>query len=99
MDRFLCHDRPPAATIVAGTANDMTRATRVLIVDDEESVRTFAERVLRLAGYETAVAADGPEALRIAKDQGPFDLLLTDVVMPQMSGDELARRMRLAEPD
>ena len=42
----------------------MTPPTRVLIVDDEESVRTFLERALRLAGYETAVAANGPEALR-----------------------------------
>lgn len=77
----------------------MTPATRVLIVDDEESVRTFAERALRLAGYETAVAADGPEALSIWETQGPFELLLTDVVMPAMAGNELARRLRLLDPD
>ncbi len=77
----------------------MKPAPRVLIVDDEESVRTFAERVLHLAGYETAVAADGPEALRIAEAQDPFDLLLADVVMPDMHGDELARRLLRLEPD
>lgn len=77
----------------------MTQTTRVLIVDDEEAVRTFAERALRLAGYETVVAADGPDALRIWNDQGPFDLLLADVVMPGMQGNELARRLRLVEPD
>ena len=76
----------------------MTRPTRVLIVDDEESVRTFAERALRIAGYETAVAADGLKALRIATDQGPFDLLLADVVMPSMPGNELARCLRLLDP-
>lgn len=77
----------------------MGPATRVLIVDDEESVRTFAERALRLAGYEIAVAGDGPEALSIWETQGPFDLLLTDVVMPAMAGNELARRLRLLDPD
>ena len=72
---------------------------RVLVVDDEDTVRTFAERVLRDAGYETVGASDGPEALTIAQQQGPFDLLLADVVMPQMLGDELARRVRQVEPD
>ena len=66
-----------------------TPAPRVLIVDDEESIRTFAERVLHRAGYETAVAADGPEALRIAEAQAPFDLLLADVVMPDMRGGRI----------
>ena len=50
------------------------RASRVLVVDDEESVRTFAERVLRDAGYEVVVAPDGPDALDIVEPQGPFDL-------------------------
>jgi two-component system, cell cycle response regulator CpdR len=77
----------------------MTRATSILIVDDEESVRTFAERALRLAGYDTAIAADGAEALRIWNDKGPFQLLLADVVMPGMPGNELARQLRLLDPD
>ena len=77
----------------------MNQTTRVLIVDDEESVRTFAERALRLAGYETVVAADGSDALSMWNDQGPFDLLLADVVMPDMHGNELARRLRLVDPD
>ena len=75
------------------------RLTRVLIVDDEESVRTFAEGALCHAGYETAVAGDGPEALRIWSDQGAFDLLLADVVMSGMPGNELARRLRSLDPD
>src|SRR5471032_1727712 len=77
----------------------MTPAARVLIVDDEESIRMFAERVLHRAGYEIAVAGDGPEALKIAETQAPFDLLLADVVMPGMHGNELARRMLRLEPD
>ena len=70
----------------------------ILIVDDEESVRRFVERVLHEAGYQTALAADGPEALEVAKRLGSFDLLLTDLMMPQMAGDELARRLRRDEP-
>ena len=77
----------------------MTPAPRVLIVDDEESIRTFAERVLHRVGYEIAVASGGPEALKIAETQAPFDLLLADVVMPDMHGDELARRLLRLEPD
>lgn len=72
---------------------------RVLIVDDEEPIRGLVERVLNRAGYETAVAANGAEALRIAEQKGPFDLLLADVVMPGMQGDELGRRLRASDPD
>src|SRR5439155_9207084 len=62
------------------------------------SVRRFVERVLNDAGYRTALAADGPEAIEVAARLGSFDLLITDVMMPQMAGDELARRLRLNEP-
>jgi two-component system cell cycle sensor histidine kinase/response regulator CckA len=71
---------------------------RVLIVDDEETVRRFVDRVLQRAGYETVTAGGGLEALELASARGPFDLLLTDVMMPEMTGDELARRLRQQEP-
>jgi two-component system cell cycle sensor histidine kinase/response regulator CckA len=73
------------------------RPLSVLIVDDEEPVRMFVERVLRDAGYQTATASDGPEAIELAQKLA-LDLLLTDVNMPQMTGDELARRLRQSEP-
>jgi two-component system cell cycle sensor histidine kinase/response regulator CckA len=75
-----------------------SRPFRVLIVDDEEPVRRFVDRVLRDAGYETATAVDGPNALEVASKQKAPDLLLTDVNMPAMLGDELARRLRQVEP-
>ena len=75
------------------------RVPRVLVVDDEESVRWFAEGALYHAGYEVAVASEGSEALRIAEEQGPFDLLLADLVMREMRGDELARQVRRLYPD
>jgi len=69
-----------------------------LIVDDEEPVRKFVDRVLREGGYKTAVAGDGPEALEVAAANGSFDILVTDLLMPTMNGDELARRLRQREP-
>jgi two-component system cell cycle sensor histidine kinase/response regulator CckA len=70
-----------------------------LVVDDEEPIRTFVDRVLTGAGYKTTLAANGAEALEVAQKVGPFDLLVTDLMMPQMTGDELARRLRQGEPE
>jgi CheY-like chemotaxis protein len=66
---------------------------RVLVVDDEEPIRNFVSRVLRSAGFHTATASDGPEALQVAATES-FNVLLTDLMMPHMNGDELARRLR-----
>lgn len=74
------------------------RSQSVLVVDDEDLVRKFVERVLREAGYQTTTASDGPEALAVAAKLETFDILVTDVMMPQMTGDELARRIRIATP-
>jgi two-component system cell cycle sensor histidine kinase/response regulator CckA len=80
----------------------MTQSPRpvrsALVVDDEESVRRFVERALREAGYQTAVASDGPEAIDVAAKLAGLDILVTDVMMPKMTGDELARRLRQSEP-
>ncbi len=70
----------------------------VLVVDDEEAVLRFVDRVLRDAGYKTAVANSGPEAIEVAKKIGPLAALVTDVMMPGMTGDELARMLRQTEP-
>jgi CheY-like chemotaxis protein len=77
---------------------DSRRPFRILVVDDDESVRVFVERALRQPGYDTRVAIDATNALRIAASEGPFDLLLTDLAMPGMRGDELARRLRQTDP-
>ncbi len=80
----------------AKAASPGGRATpiRVLIVDDEEPMRLFALRVLRDAGYETALAADGDDAIALAAGEKPFDVLITDEMMPRMAGHQLARYMR-----
>ena len=66
-----------------------SRPRSVLIVDDEELVVKFVERVLREAGYQTATAPDGPEALEEAAKLETFDMVVTDLMMPKMTGDEL----------
>jgi two-component system cell cycle sensor histidine kinase/response regulator CckA len=75
------------------------RPLRALVVDDEELVLKFVERVLREAGYDTVTASDGPEALEMAARAEAFDVLVTDVMMPQMTGDELARQIRASTPE
>ena len=76
------------------TASQSATSAKILIVDDEPAVREFVDRALRAAGYTTTLASDGQEGLEVAEKFGVFDLLLTDVKMPRMSGDELARRLR-----
>jgi two-component system cell cycle sensor histidine kinase/response regulator CckA len=69
----------------------------VLIVDDEESVCKFVDRVLRNAGYQTVVASGGPEAIDVVSKIAP-EILVTDMMMPTMAGDELVRRLRQHQP-
>jgi two-component system cell cycle sensor histidine kinase/response regulator CckA len=71
---------------------------QALIVDDEEPVGRFVDRVLRGAGYSTMRASDGPEALEVASKLQTLDILVTDLMMPNMTGDELARQLRQREP-
>jgi CheY-like chemotaxis protein len=71
----------------------------VLVVDDEPSVRDFIQRVLEGAGYQTRMADSGLAALQIFGEKGTPDLLLTDLNMPGMRGDELAAKMRRESPD
>lgn len=71
----------------------------VLVVEDEEPVRRAAERILRRQGYNVLAAPDAVEALRTCRDhQGPIDLLVTDVVMPGLSGPRLVQRARALCP-
>jgi signal transduction histidine kinase len=70
---------------------------RVLLVDDDDQVRRLAERMLRNAGYHVVSAASGPSALIEARRER-FDILLTDLVMPGMSGRDLARELMQEHP-
>ena len=71
----------------------------VLVVEDEESVRALACRILRERGYSVLEAADGMEALRMIEEfAGEIHLVLTDVLMPGMSGRELISQLKAAKP-
>ena len=72
---------------------------RVLVVDDEESIRQFMTRALASRGYVVASASGAEEALDIAARQGPFELCVIDVLMPGMHGHELGRLLRRKDPD
>ena len=87
-------DEPPVAHRLASARGTET----VLVVEDEESVRTLAGRVLAEAGYAVVTARDGREALAMVEDGVALDLVLTDVVMPVMGGRELCDRVRSARP-
>jgi len=94
----------PRAEGAVSVARASTRVTRgghetLLLVEDEEAVRKMVLATLQRAGYNVLVAASGPEALDIMHaHQGPIDLMITDMVMPKMSGRELARRLAEERP-
>ena len=72
----------------------------ILLVEDEPAVREFVHEALRLNGYNVLMARHGIEALLTgAKHMGPIHLLLTDVVMPQMSGPEVAEKLTVLRPE
>ncbi len=76
------------------------RQGRVLVADDEPGIRDTLERNLIRMGYTVVLAADGQEALeRFAGDPWAIDLVIMDVTMPRMSGDEVFRSMRELRPD
>lgn len=76
------------------------RGQTVLIADDEEPVRRVASRLLARNGYAVREAANGAEALQIlAAADGKIDLLVSDIIMPEMGGLELARRVTTEYPN
>jgi CheY-like chemotaxis protein len=71
----------------------------ILLAEDDTTVRRLTERMLRQAGYQVLVAPSGAAALETSdRHQGTIDLLVSDVVMPEMGGAELARNLRATRP-
>jgi PAS domain S-box-containing protein len=83
---------PPAAAVARGSE-------AVLLVEDDPLVRRVTARTLRASGYAVLEATEGGEALRLAREGAPPDLLVTDVVMPHMGGEALVARFRAEHPD
>lgn len=72
----------------------MTQMARILVVDDEPDLRGMVRLILELAGHDVTEAHHGAAALQ-RLDEGPFDLLITDVMMPVMSGSDLVDKVRV----
>lgn len=71
---------------------------RILLAEDDDSMRGFLARALERAGYDVIAYDNGADAFARLKEE-PFTLLLTDIVMPRMDGIELARRASELDPD
>src|SRR3954467_2191890 len=94
IDRTADSKIAPAAPEVPARGNET-----VLLVEDEDAVRSLVREVLRARGYQVLEAQKSAQALEICKTHpGPIDLLVTDVVLPQISGRALAQQLGLARP-
>lgn len=72
----------------------------ILLVEDESAVRSLARRFLEMRGYRVLEASSGPDAIRVSREHtGPIPLMVTDVVMPRMSGRELAFQLAIERPN
>jgi two-component system cell cycle sensor histidine kinase/response regulator CckA len=81
------------------SARDLTGSGRVLLVEDEDVVRNFAARALSRQGYEVLEAATGVEALEVvAREKGKIDIVVSDVIMPEMDGPTLLKELRKTNP-
>ena len=79
------------------TSNKRARMTRILLAEDEQAMRTYLARALENAGYEVVAVDRGTAALPLLENEH-FDLLLSDIVMPEMDGIELAQRCADVSP-
>jgi two-component system cell cycle sensor histidine kinase/response regulator CckA len=102
---YLPRHRPAAVEQAAvksasGQATDLTGMGTLLLVEDEEAVRAFSARALRKKGYDVLEASSGEQALDLMQARGDtIDLLITDVVMPNLDGPALVRRVRETHPE
>ena len=89
----------PVATPAAAPSSRAAQGERILVVDDEELVRKSVARILQAAGYVVVHVASGADALAAIGREGDFDLVLSDITMPRMSGLELAAEIRRRRPE
>ncbi len=80
--------------------SDLTGSERILLVEDEEAVRKFSARALTSKGYEVIEAENGKVALDLFEQlKGPVDLVISDVMMPEVDGPTMAKEMQAKYPD
>jgi two-component system cell cycle sensor histidine kinase/response regulator CckA len=102
LPRHMPDEAAPVAPKVAKKERpqDLTGSGRVLLVEDEDVVRSFAVRALKRQGYEVLEASTGVEALEVMeKNDYKIDIVVSDVVMPEMDGPTLLKELRKTNPD
>lgn len=88
------------AVVVEEKQADLTGSSTILLVEDEDAVRAFAMRALESRGYTVYQAASGAEALEVMDEiEGQIDLVVSDVVMPEMDGPTLLGELRKTQPE
>ena len=98
LPRHQADDTVAAAGVPDEFAGDLTGGGTVLVVEDEDPVRLFSARALRNKGYKVVEAKTGEAALELL-DGGPYDLLVTDMVMPRVDGAQVIREARKLLPN
>lgn len=93
------HDAVPARAPAPASASAGGTGETILVVEDEPAMREVTRRILSRSGYQVITAANGREAIQAATSHdGGIDVLVTDIVMPQMLGQEAAERIRALRP-
>lgn len=78
--------------------HEMSAGRRLLIAEDDLEMRALLKKVLTREGFEVEIAANGREAMTFLQETGPFDLLLSDVRMPEKDGEQLLTEARALQP-
>jgi PAS domain S-box-containing protein len=95
---------PSIGDVEAGDQNGLGHEIKkgsgtILLVEDEADLRNVTAEFLTSIGYAVICASSGPDALQLARDAGPIDLVISDVVMPKMNGREFADNLRSVRPE
>jgi two-component system cell cycle sensor histidine kinase/response regulator CckA len=90
--------QPDAARTAGAPATDLTGTGRILLVEDEEGLRALNARGLTSRGYTVLEASNGVEAIEVLEREGHVDLVVSDVVMPEMDGPTLLKELRSRDP-
>ena len=102
LPRHIASETAPVAEVQAkaGPSNDLSGTGRVLLVEDEDGVRSFAMRALQRQGYEVFEAVSGVDALEVMeREGGRVDIVVSDVIMPEMDGPTMFKELRKTHPD
>jgi two-component system, cell cycle sensor histidine kinase and response regulator CckA len=102
LPRHMAAEQAPVAEpqAKAGPSTDLSGTGRVLLVEDEDGVRSFAMRALQRQGYEVFEAVNGAEALEVMeREGGKVDIVVSDVIMPEMDGPSMFKELRKTHPN